>query len=72
MDEEIEEPIVHDVKIYAVKTIIGRENVVLETMTGKAKVGNLFIKSMHCFQGLSRVESKLLAIESHVSSDFLS
>ena len=32
--------------IYAVKTIIGRENVVLESMAGKAKVNGLAIKSM--------------------------
>lgn len=32
--------------IYAVKTIIGRENVVLESMSGKVKVNGLPIKSM--------------------------
>ena len=46
MEEEVIEPIEHDVKIYAVKTIIGRENVVLESMFGKARVGGLFIKAM--------------------------
>jgi len=32
--------------IYAVKTIIGRENVVLEAMTGKAKARGLEIKAL--------------------------
>ncbi len=32
--------------IYAIKTIIGRENVVLESMAGKVKVNRLPIKSM--------------------------
>ncbi|MCS7135074.1 MAG: transcription elongation factor Spt5 [Candidatus Aenigmarchaeota archaeon] len=32
--------------IYAVKTIIGRENVVLEAMANKAKVNNLAIKAL--------------------------
>jgi len=47
MDEEtgIEKPEV-DIKIYAVKTIIGRENVVLETMAGKIKARTLEIRSL--------------------------
>jgi len=32
--------------IYAVKTIIGRENVVIESMAGKAKIHGLDIKAM--------------------------
>ncbi len=32
--------------VYAVKTIIGRENVVLEAMANKAKVNNLAIKAL--------------------------
>ena len=32
--------------VYAVKTIIGRENVVIESMAGKAKVNGLGIKAM--------------------------
>jgi transcriptional antiterminator NusG len=44
-DDEIE-PFIPDIKIYAVKTIIGRENVVLEAMSGKAKVAGLFVKAM--------------------------
>ncbi len=52
MEEEIkeipeEEVIVkQEIKIYAVKTIIGRENVVLETMANKAKAKALQIKAL--------------------------
>jgi transcriptional antiterminator NusG len=46
MDEETVEQEKPDIKIYAVKTIIGRENVVLESMTGKIKARNLEIKAL--------------------------
>jgi len=46
MDEEVIEPVEHDIKIYAIKTIIGRENVVLEAMAGRARASGLFIKAM--------------------------
>ena len=68
-EEEIEEPIVHDVKIYAIKTIIGRENVVLESMAGKAKVGGLFIKAMvhpEELRGYIFVEGDLKDIETMI------
>jgi len=47
MDEETgtEKPEL-DIKIYAVKTIIGRENVVLEAMAGKIKARTLEIRSL--------------------------
>lgn len=45
-DEDEIEPYIPDIKIYAVKTIIGRENVVIEAMSGKAKVAGLFVKAM--------------------------
>lgn len=45
MDEEIEQ-VPLDIKIYAVKTIIGRENVVLEAMAGKVKARGLDIKAL--------------------------
>jgi len=66
MDEEEIEPIEHDVKIYAVKTIIGRENVVLESMFGKAKVGGLYIKAMvhpEELKGYIFIEGELKDIE---------
>jgi len=69
MEEEIIEPIEHDVKIYAVKTIIGRENVVLESMFGKARVGGLFIKAMvhpEELKGYIFVEGELKDIENMV------
>ena len=46
MNEEVAEPVEHDINIYAVKTIIGRENVVLEAMAGKIKARGLEIKAM--------------------------
>ena len=66
MDEEEIEPIEHYVKIYAVKTIIGRENVVLESMAGKAKVGGLYIKAMvhpEELKGYIFIEGELKDIE---------
>jgi transcriptional antiterminator NusG len=68
-EEEEIEPIVHDIKIYAVKTIIGRENVVLESMSGKAKVGGLFIKAMvhpEELRGYVFVEGELKDIETMI------
>jgi len=55
--------------IYAVKTIIGRENVVLESMVGKAKVRGLDIKSMvhpEEIRGYVFVEGELKDIESMI------
>jgi len=52
--------------IYAVKTIIGRENVVLESMKGKAKARNLNIKSMahpEEIRGYVFVEGELKDVE---------
>lgn len=69
MDEEEMEPIVHDIKIYAVKTIIGRENVVLEAVSGKAKVGGLFIKALvhpEELRGYVFVEGELKDIENAI------
>jgi transcriptional antiterminator NusG len=66
MDEEVIEPVEHDIKIYAVKTIIGRENVVLESMFGKAKVGGLFIKALvhpEELRGYIFIEGELKDIE---------
>jgi transcriptional antiterminator NusG len=66
MDEEEIEQIEHDIKIYAVKTIIGRENVVLESMSGKAKVGGLFVKAMvhpEELRGYIFIEGELKDIE---------
>jgi transcriptional antiterminator NusG len=66
MDEEVIEPVDHDIKIYAVKTIIGRENVVLESMFGKAKVGGLFIKALvhpEELKGYIFIEGELKDIE---------
>jgi len=68
-EEEIEEPIVHDIKIYAIKTIIGRENVVLEAMAGKAKVSGLFIKALvhpEELRGYIFVEGELKDIETAI------
>jgi transcriptional antiterminator NusG len=66
MDEETMELFIPDIKIYAVKTIIGRENVVLEAMAGKAKVRGLLIKSMVSpeeIKGYIFVEGELKDIE---------
>jgi transcriptional antiterminator NusG len=66
MDEEVTEPIVHDIKIYAIKTIIGRENVVLEAMTGKIKTRSLAVKAMVSpeeIKGYVFVEGELQDIE---------
>lgn len=52
--------------IYAVKTIIGRENVVIESMSGKAKVRGLDIKAMvhpEEIRGYIFVEGELKDIE---------
>ncbi len=45
MEEEVEQ-VKPDIKIYAVKTIIGRENVVIESMAGKIKARSLEIKAI--------------------------
>ena len=53
--------------IYAVKTIIGRENVVLESMAGKAKAQGLLIKALahpEEIRGYVFVEGELNDIES--------
>lgn len=53
--------------IYAVKTIIGRENVVIESMSGKAKVQGLDIKAMvhpEEIRGYVFVEGELKDIQS--------
>ena len=67
MNEEAEmEPVEHDVNIYAVKTIIGRENVVLEAMVGKIKARALGIKSMvraEEIKGYVFIEGELKDIE---------
>jgi len=55
--------------IYAVKTIIGRENVVLESMVGKAKTRGLNIKSMvhpEEIRGYVFIEGELKDIESMI------
>lgn len=66
MDEVVErlEP---DIKIYAVKTIIGRENVVLEAIAGKARAQGLNIKAMvrpEEIRGYIFIEGELKDIES--------
>ncbi|MDI6825889.1 MAG: transcription elongation factor Spt5 [Candidatus Aenigmarchaeota archaeon] len=69
MDEEEIQPSEHDIKIYAVKTIIGRENVVLEAMTGKAKSCGLSVKAMvhpEELKGYVFVEGELKDIEAMV------
>jgi len=69
MNEEEIEPIEHNIKIYAIKTIIGRENVVLEAMAGKAKVGGLSIKAMVSpeeIKGYIFVEGELKDIENSI------
>jgi transcriptional antiterminator NusG len=69
MDEEVIEPVEHDIKIYTVKTIIGRENVVLEAMVGKAKASGLFIKAMVSpeeIKGYVFIEGELKDIENLV------
>ena len=53
--------------IYAIKTIIGRENVVLESMTGKAKAQGLLIKALahpEEIRGYIFVEGELKDVES--------
>ena len=55
--------------IYAVKTIIGRENVVIESMVGKAKTQSLDIKSMvhpEEIRGYVFIEGELKDIESMI------
>ena len=55
--------------IYAIKTIIGRENVVLESMAGKAKARSLEIKAMvrpEEIRGYVFVEGELKDIESMI------
>ena len=55
--------------IYAVKTIIGRENVVIETMAGKAKARGLNVKAMvhpEEIRGYVFVEGDLRDIESMI------
>lgn len=69
VDEEEAQPYIPDIKIYAVKTIIGRENVVLESMDGKAKVGGLFVKAMvhpEELRGYVFVEGDLKDIETMI------
>ena len=64
MDEE--ERIEPDIKIYAIKTIIGRENVVIEAMSGKVKAGGLEIKAMvrpEEIKGYVFIEGELRDIE---------
>ena len=56
----------HDIKIYAVKTIIGRENVVLEAMSGKVKARSLEIKALvrpEEIKGYVFIEGELKDIE---------
>ena len=53
--------------IYAIKTIIGRENVVLESMAGKARAQGLLIKALSHpeeIRGYLFVEGELKDIES--------
>jgi len=53
--------------IYAIKTIIGRENVVLESMAGKAKAQGLLIKALahpEEIRGYVFVEGELKDVES--------
>lgn len=55
--------------IYAVKTIIGRENVVIEAMVGKAKAQGLDVKAMvhpEEIRGYVFVEGELRDIESMI------
>jgi len=69
MDEEEEPKPLPDIKIYAIKTIIGRENVVLEVMSGKAKVSGLFVKAMvhpEELRGYIFVEGDLKDIETMI------
>jgi len=64
--DEIVETEQHDIKIYAVKTIIGRENVVLETMSGKIKARGLEIKALvrpEEIKGYVFIEGELKDIE---------
>jgi len=56
----------HDIKIYAVKTIIGRENVVLEAMSGKVKARSLEVKALvrpEEIKGYVFIEGELKDIE---------
>jgi len=55
--------------IYAIKTIIGRENVVLEAMAGKAKAQSLDIKALvhpEEIKGYVFVEGELKDVESMI------
>jgi len=55
--------------IYAIKTIIGRENVVLESMAGKARAQGLLIKALihpEEIRGYIFVEGELKDIESMI------
>ena len=55
--------------IYAVKTIIGRENVVIEAMAGKARAQSLLIKALvhpEEIRGYVFVEGELKDIESMI------
>jgi len=64
--DEVAETEQHDIKIYAVKTIIGRENVVLEAMSGKVKVRKLEIKALvrpEEIKGYVFIEGELKDIE---------
>lgn len=65
MDEVVETE-QHDIRIYAVKTIIGRENVVLEAMAGKIKARSLEIKALvrpEEIKGYVFIEGELKDIE---------
>ncbi len=56
----------HDIKTYAVKTIIGRENVVIEAMAGKIKARDLEIKALvrpEEIKGYIFIEGELKDIE---------
>ena len=65
-EDEAPEKEQHDIKIYAVKTIIGRENVVLEAMSGKVKARTLEIKALvrpEEIKGYVFIEGELKDIE---------
>jgi len=66
MNEETAEQPKPDIKIYAVKTIIGRENVVVEAMAGKVKARSLEIKALvrpEEIKGYIFIEGELKDIE---------
>ena len=67
MDEEVKtEHSEHDTKIYAVKTIIGRENVVIEAMAGKVKARGLDVKALvrpEEIKGYVFIEGELKEVE---------